>query len=97
MLEVTENADYANTSSVFISFQVDRNVEVYVAYDSGVSAPSWLNGFVNTNLQITTSDIRPMDLYKTDFSESDNPIELGGNRAGGGAGAFNYLVIVKER
>jgi lysophospholipase L1-like esterase len=94
---VSENADYTNTSSAFISFQVDRNVEVYVAYDSGVSTPSWLNGFVNANLQITTTDIRQMDLYKADFSESDNPIELGGNRADGGAGAFNYLVIVKER
>jgi hypothetical protein len=93
---MTENGDADNSSADFITFDIDRDVEVFVAYDSDATTSGWLSGFTDTGLQISTTPNGAMDLYSRAYSSSDNPITLGGNRNDGGTGAFNYLVIVKE-
>jgi lysophospholipase L1-like esterase len=96
----TANADRTDTSNTFISFVADRPVIVNVAYDAGAVLPEWLNpatsSFIDTGLQIgTTGGL--LRVYSRTYSSSSNSVVLGGNRAGGGAGNINYLVIVQEQ
>ncbi len=98
------NADQTNASSSFVSFQVDRPVTVYVAYDSGAtSLPNWLraaNGFTDTGLSITVSgdpNTSALRLYSKNYP-SGTIGGIGGNAASGAAGAdSNYLLLVKPR
>ena len=99
----TANADSANTRSDYLTFTVDRNVDVYVAYDSTATIPTWLSSFTDTGVDITVSNsVAPtMRLYKKNFifgvdTPADGSIQLGGNMASGAAGAnANYIVVVK--
>ena len=91
---MTENADYYKSTSDFLSFEVDRDVTVYVAYVAGASTlPSWLFAFTDTGLQVNTTN-GPYNLYSRVYASGT--ITLDGNRAGGGDGGSNYIVIVKE-
>jgi lysophospholipase L1-like esterase len=95
---MTANSDKANTSGEYLSFNVDRNVTVYVAYDSGASIPNWLNSnFYDTGLNLGTSnpDVPSMDLYVSNTAMIGD-ISLGGNRADGANGAANYIAIIVE-
>ena len=101
----TSNSDSANTRTDYLTFTVDRNVDVYVAYDSAATTlPSWLlSEFIDTGLSINVSNSSAplLRLYKKSFIYGvdtlvDGSIQLGGNLAGGAAGAgANYVVIVK--
>jgi hypothetical protein len=92
---MTAYGDRFNASADFLSFEVDRNVAVYVAYDSTASVlPDWLSTFTNTGFQVSTTS-GSLRLYRREY-DGTSPITLGGNRAGGGTGSSNYLVIVKE-
>jgi hypothetical protein len=91
---MTADDDRNNATRDFLTFEIDRSVRVYVAYDSNASVlPDWLLAFTNTGLQVGTSN-GLLDLYSKDYP--DGLIELDGNKAGGGTGSKNYLVIVKE-
>jgi len=95
---MTANSDANNTSTNFLSFTVDRNVDVYIAYDSGTTPPNWMNGYSVTGIQISTENpsAPTMDLYKA--SSGAGTIALGGNNAPGASGSnANYLVIVVEK
>jgi hypothetical protein len=98
---MTANNDKGNTATEYLSFDVDRNVTVYVAYDSDPSVirPDWLTsgGFVFTGFQLGTSNpaVPTMDLYSKDYLSGEHVI-LGGNQADGATGAANYIVIVIE-
>lgn len=92
---MTENADKSNTQDNFLSFTVDRSVDVYVAYDPRATIlPDWLNGFVHAGtLGVSDPGTSFLDLYRAD--EMNGIIDLGGNLAGGASGALsNYIVIV---
>ena len=92
---MTENADKSNTQDNFLSFTVDRSVDVYVAYDPRATIlPDWLNGFVYAGtLGVSDPGTSFLDLYRAD--EMNGIIDLGGNLAGGASGALsNYIVIV---
>ena len=94
---MTANADAGNASTAYISFDVDRPVSVYVAYDQGATVlPAWMNGYVNTGLTLGTSDPAApvLALYRQDFAAGS--IVLGGNAEGGGNGVSNYVVIVTD-
>lgn len=92
---MTANADRFNTSAAFLSFEVNRRVTVYVAYDSVASPPTWLtNDFTNTGLQIGTTN-GSLNLYSREY-DGASPITLDGNRAGNGTGSRNYIVVVVE-
>jgi hypothetical protein len=87
-----------NASQEFLSFTVDRPVDVYVAYDaSATQIPEWLNAFTETSLYIYTNGISTFKVYKRPYPVPGQ-ITLGGNLAAPASGELtNYLVILKER
>ena len=97
-LVMMPNADRDEVGDTYLSFEVDRSVAVYVAYDTNAAAiPSWLDSFTPTPLRLsTTSPIAPsFDLYHKSYGPG--PITLGGNKYGGETGAnANYFVIVVD-
>ena len=95
---MTANSDSSNTDNNYLSFDVDRNITVYVAYDSGASSlPNWLGGFSNTGEQLQVSQSgTSFNLYNNNFTPGT--VTLGGNLATGASGATaNYIVIVVEQ
>ena len=93
---MTANADRTNSALGFLSFRVEREITVYVAYDSDAVLPDWLlTPFADTGLEIGTTN-GALHLYSRDYA-SGSTIELDGNRAGGGTGTSNYMVIVAEK
>ena len=94
------NADRNNSRSSYITFDVDRNVTTYIAYNINPSnashrIPNWMSGYTDTGLSLTVDGVsRPYRLYSRNFSSGDS-ITLGGNMASGASGANNqYLAIV---
>ena len=107
---MTANADSANNDSVYATFDIDRDVTVYIAYDidtsggSGELLPDWMvsEGYTDTTFDLTVSGLaRPLRLFSATFDDSGGSfpvsVSLGGNLATGASGASNhYLVIVVE-
>jgi lysophospholipase L1-like esterase len=95
---MTANADKTNASQAFLSFTVDRPVDVYVAYDaSATQIPEWLNAFTETSLYIYTNGISTFKVYERPYPVPGQ-ITLGGNLVAPASGDLaHYLVIVKER
>jgi len=95
---MTSNIDRFNADPTFLSFSVDRDIKVYVAYASSSTLPTWLDpsssSFIDTGEVITTSN-GSYSVYSQDYVGSAL-IEFGGNMSSGGTGASNYIIIVKE-
>ena len=99
---MTANADKTDASGSYVTFDVDRPVTVYIAYDSGASSiPNWLktgNGFTKTGLTLKVDgDVltSTFNLYRKVYP-AGSINDLGGNLATGASGAnSNYLAIVK--
>jgi hypothetical protein len=78
---MTANNDKGDTSSEYLSFEVERNVTVYVAYDSDATEiPDWLsssNGFTLTSSQLATSDpaVPTLDLYSRTYTAGTISLE----------------------
>ncbi|NOY71325.1 MAG: hypothetical protein GXP14_02945, partial [Gammaproteobacteria bacterium] len=96
---MTDNSDKANASVSYLSFDVDRNVTVYIAYDQngGATLPTWMNGYTDTGMMLDVSDPdATLVLYSQNFASGT--VNLGGNLASGASGAdSHYLVIVVEQ
>jgi len=94
----TNDSDVSISSNNYLSFDVDRNVEVYVAFDSGATnTPAWLNSFTATGQTISTdSPTAPSyDVYVRSYSAGT--VVLGGTSANPAANVdANMLVIVVE-
>jgi len=101
---MTANTDKDNTDPIYVSFDVDRNVKVYVAYDFDPDdplqvLPSWLGSFMDTGVDLGVDDpVATLRLFEADFSPGT--VELGGNLyhdtlTAQGADS-NYIVIVIE-
>jgi hypothetical protein len=90
----TANDDKGRTDTSFLSFQVNQDVTIYVAYDQRASSlPNWLRDWTNTGESITTTDTT-FNLFAKGFAAS-SIVTLGGNMAAGAAGArSNYFVVV---
>ncbi|RKT47464.1 SGNH/GDSL hydrolase family protein [Thiocapsa rosea] len=92
-------ADRNSTGSTYMSFSIDRDADVFVAYDAGASAlPGWLSNFENTGQNVTTTNANAPSLriYRKFYSAGE--VVLGGNLNGSALGAkANYVVIVRER
>ncbi len=85
----TANNDKGATGNDFLSFDVNRPVAVYVAYDSRIAnLPGWLSSWTATGEQIFDTDTT-RDLYRKDFPSGT--ITLGGN-AGGSYSMYTVLV-----
>jgi len=100
----TADSDKGNTRTDYLTFTIDRDVDLYVAYDAAATTlPSWLSGFTDTGLTLAVSNpLAPtMKLYQKSYAVGvdtppDGTIQLGGNLSGGTVGAnANYIVIVK--
>ena len=102
---MTANSDKNNTAEDFLTFEVNEDANVYVAYDkNAVSPPNWLtNDFNSTGLTIGTTESSSwgFNLYKSKNLINPGSVVLGGNKATGavypdGIEGNNYIVIVKK-
>ena len=93
----TANDNKGATASSFLSFDINVDAWVYVAYDHrGTSLPEWLRSFTPLGQGIGVSDggASPLRLYGKQFSAGR--VTLGGNQAQGAFGASsNYVVLLK--
>ena len=101
---MTANDDKIVQSTSHLSFELDRQAKVYVAFDSrATSYPDWLfdNNFELTSNTIGVSDqMGYFNVFEqtTSFTSFPVTITLGGNSAPGSSGAgSNYIVIVVEQ
>jgi lysophospholipase L1-like esterase len=97
---MTANNDKSITSTNHISFDIDRQCKVYVAYDSrAASLPTWLgDNFTLTShtVEVSDQDMGYFNVYEKSFSPGT--VTLGGNRApGASGGGSNYIAIVVEQ
>ncbi|WP_162053456.1 malectin domain-containing carbohydrate-binding protein [Pontibacter pamirensis] len=91
------NDDKTNTSSSLLSFDLNQNATVYVAYDPRATVlPTWLSGWQKLTDRVGVDDakISHMDLYSKGFAAGK--VSLGGNMQSPAAGAqTNYFVLAK--
>jgi hypothetical protein len=88
----TANDDKSQTSHPFLTFAVDSEVTVYVAYDMRNNPlPDWLNSWTDTGIQLDTSTIFPLQVYKKNFNAG--LVQLGANEKGNSM----YVVIVEDQ
>jgi hypothetical protein len=88
----TSNDDKNSTENQFLSFDVSRDVVVYVAYDERNTAiPAWLNNWVDTDQVLVNSDTS-LHIYSKNFQKGK--VILGGNF---GSGLSMYTVIVDSK
>lgn len=90
------NAKY-NTSSSFLTFTVNRNATLYIAYDSGASPfPAWLTeNYTRTEMTVGTTNY---DLKYAIWQRSVPPgtVSIPGNSNGNpGSVTSNYFVFVQ--
>ena len=52
--KISAAGDSMASGSPFVSFNVDRDVTVYVGYDSRNALPAWLQSWQNTGQSLTT-------------------------------------------
>jgi uncharacterized repeat protein (TIGR02543 family) len=93
----TANDDKANRSTSMLTFQLNQNTTVYIAYDPrATTLPAWLGGWqkLTSVLNINDPEISFMNLYSKSYAAGT--VSLGGNLASPAAGALsNYIVIVQ--
>jgi len=94
----TANADKANNQSNFLEFNLNREADVYIAYDSRANkVPTWLSrDFDKTGEYIGVSEtVGRLDLWRGHFRPGR--VRLGGNLAGGAANVNSmYVVLIDD-
>ncbi len=98
----TANNDKYATTSDHLVLDVNKQVDVYVAYDKRAFAqspnlPQWMTSYTDTGLTISAQDggASPLRLFKKEYAAGT--ITLGGNYAGATTGAHsNYVVLITE-
>ncbi len=100
---ITANADRNIATPGYISFDVDRAVDLYVAYDAAVAPPGWMpsssfDPVAGATITTTNSAAPSLQVYRfTPGVNAGATVVLDGpDAAGTGAGA-NYTVIVVPR
>lgn len=87
---LTANADKKNTRTQFLSFDVDRNVTIYVAHDDRLrTKPSWLKAFTDTGMNLKTD--AQMSLYAREFPAGR--VILGGNNGVNRSSMYTVVVV----
>ncbi len=94
----TANDDKRVTASSHLAFTVSGSATVYVGYDKrGTAIPSWLQGgwtAVADAFAVSDGSASPLRVYRK--SVPAGPVTLGGNLAGGAAGAQSHYVVVVQ-
>ena len=86
----TANDDKSSSGDGFVTFAVNKTVEVFVGYDPrNVALPSWLQSWSDTGENMFSTDM-PLHLYKKEFLAGS--IQLGGNEMGNSM----YIVVIGE-
>lgn len=90
----TTNADATNSDASYLTFTVDRAVNLFVCYDaSATTTPSWLDSWDDTGETVTAgSNTYSIFRLPTDTGSVDLP----GNQNGGGDASNMYLVFMEE-
>lgn len=89
----TVPADATDTSSSYITFQTDRNINVYVAYQADATKPTWLDGWEELEDTVETTSYS-FSLYRKIFVPGS--VSIPGNQYGGGDADQMYLVALNE-
>ena len=92
----TSNDDKHNTDENQLTFEVDTNVWVYIAYDRrAATPPDWVTErFEDMEVDISTGDI-PLGIWKSMEEFPAGLVQLHGNDFGGAMGAAsNYAAFV---
>ena len=94
----TANDDKGATSESFLGFDVNKAVDVFIAYDKrATSLPDCMSSFALDGRSILVSDqgASPLKLYRKSYPAGT--VTLGGNMASGASGAgSNYVVLIKS-
>ncbi|MFV2058165.1 MAG: Ig-like domain-containing protein [Thiohalomonadales bacterium] len=86
----TANEDKTRTNNNFISFNVNKAIEILVAHDDRITAkPNWLQSYNDTSQNLNIDGV-PHSLYKKDFAAGT--VTIGGN--GGIPNSGMYTVIL---
>lgn len=89
----TANADATNSDASYLTFTVDRDVNLYVCYDSSATTiPSWLDSWDDTG-EVVTADSNTYSIFRLSTSGA---VDLPGNQNGGGDASNMYLVFMEE-
>ncbi|OYV83493.1 MAG: hypothetical protein B7X04_04015, partial [Parcubacteria group bacterium 21-54-25] len=93
----TPNNDKFVTGSNYITFTLDTNATVYIAFDKSISTPpAWLSAFTDSGMTITAEN-GPYELYQKAFTQG-SVVTLGGNDtvpSSANSNSSNYFVVVK--
>jgi len=90
----TVNADATNSDASYLTFTVDRDVNLYVCYDASASSvPTWLDDWDDTDEEVTAGD-NSYNIYRLPVAAG--AVSLPGNQNGGGNGSEQYLVFMEE-
>ena len=88
----TANDDKNASEASFMTFDVNQDVTVYVAYDDRISTkPSWMSSFSDTGDNLVTTDT-PFSIFAKDHAVGT--ITLGGNEAG--YSMFTVIIVGQE-
>ena len=90
----TRNDDKHETDEVWLTFDINREADIYVAYnDDATALPNWMDDYADTGERILTTDPNTdFDLYKKRFGAGG--IVLGANNAPGAQDTgSNYIVL----
>lgn len=93
----TRTTDAALTSASHLTFSI-AGVEsyVYVLYQNGATAPSWLTAAFAQTPSTLATDLGTLRVWKSNaLYPIGASITLGGNQAGGGTATQMYLVVVR--
>ena len=96
----TPNADLFSTGTNFLTFSINQDAVVYVAYDDRYATkPSWLNSFQDMGADLEyswTGGIIKLSLYGKQFPKGQ--VVLGGNVSPGeNANHGMYTVVISEK
>lgn len=88
----TPRAITASTTGEVAQFSVTENADVYIAFYTLMSAPSWLQGFEDTKSMIENSDGKTFKVYKKRFAKGTTVVL--GNTGGSLHGATAMYTVV---
>lgn len=90
----TTNGDASNTDASYLSFTVDRDINLYVCYDaSATSVPTWLDDWDDTD-EVVTAGSNSYNIYRLPIAAG--AVSLPGNQNSGGNASNQYLIFMEE-
>lgn len=98
----TNNGDKENTSGSWITFDLNNQADIYIAYDhrgipaNGGTLPSWLSTWTDTGQEILVSDAGAYAMHLFKKTHNIGPVTLGGNKQSPASGSGSmYFVILQ--